>query len=584
MNKKIFNSAKEKLKGLAIEWGKADIYLVGGCVRDLLLGNPVKDIDLCVDLKDGATLFCEWLQKTHIEECHGFTTFPRFGTSKFVLKVMTKELDIECVMPRVEAYKDGPRKPSEVKYTGITEDAYRRDFCCNALYQNIITDEILDPTGHGKEDIENRVLRTPLPAKETFIDDPLRMLRAFRFSAQKWFKILDEVLSEIRDYPEYRSLSMERVQDEFNKILMTNNAVSTIRELHRTGLLGYIIPELEESWGFNQNSHYHSMNLTDHTLAVLQGVIDNDANLQVRLAALLHDIAKYKCWKKKDNGEFSYHGHELESSKLATKILERLKYPKEDIQCISEIIKEHMRIKSLYNPNTDSYTGSTKTTRRVVRDLGPLLKSTLQLIDADNKAHAPQYNMPGQVNSFLAKLDSLSEVQIVRSCPVSGNLIMSEFGLTPGPAIKEIKDIFLDWLDEDPEIPAEELITRLKEITAGNYVCGWWESYRGFCISDNEPIKGRNGITPSPYQVPMELGDWVGLSKEITRYPAIQVPRVYFMYQKYKKAKEIFNRAATVLDELFDIPGFNGVKVSFDKYHDLSGEISWEDRRPDWII
>lgn len=587
MNKKQYIEAKNLLGQLAKDWGKAKVYMVGGCVRDRLMNNYPKDLDLCIDLENGAVVFCDWLKQERQDICSDFVVYPRFGTSKFSLRLSTgKVLPIECVMPRTEAYNDGPRKPSETKYTSLEQDALRRDFCCNALYLDLETDEILDPTGHGISDLKAGILRTPLSAKETFIDDPLRMLRAFRFSARLGFTILPEVLEGIKPYPEYEKLSMERVADEFSKILQTSRAVETIRALHSCGLLGYIIPELEASWGFNQNSHYHSMNFTDHTLAVLQYVIDHgDSGLELRLAALLHDIAKPVCWKKKDNGEFSYHGHDFESANLSKSILSRLKFSGDSIKKVSELVARHMRIKSFYDPNTDSYTGSPKITRRVIRDLGDFLADEMKLIDADNHAHAPAYNMPGQVESFWKAVDNLGEVTLVRSCPVSGDVIMEKTGLKPGRVIQEIKDIFLDWLDENPGLGQDELFEKLREACEGNTFWAWFESLDGWKVSDNKPVlKESEFYFPDPYQVPMVLGEYKGLEKKPTQYRAIEKPILWLTYQRYKQAREIFDRAADVLDEMYKIPGFNGVRLTFDRYHDLSGEIMWTDRKSDWII
>ena len=167
-----------------------NIYLVGGCVRDLILGLEPKDIDLCIDIPDGIEIFSKWL-KENFEYCvSGFCEFPRYGTMKFLLHLDSGEIsEIECVIPRVETYNTGPRKPDQIKQTTIGEDALRRDFCCNALYKRVVDDVILDPTGRGLSDCRDKVLRTPLEPKKTYIDDPLRMLRAIRFYCTKNFEI-----------------------------------------------------------------------------------------------------------------------------------------------------------------------------------------------------------------------------------------------------------------------------------------------------------------------------------------------------------------------------------------------------------
>ena len=203
MKKIDYEKAVELLKEVVQDCKfKEKIYLVGGCVRDLVLGKTPKDIDLCIDYPEGTDLFVDFLKTK--PECSGFVTYNRFKTGKFSLDIgANKKIDIECVVPRVETYNQGPRKPDTVQQTNITEDASRRDFCCNALYKNLLTGEVLDPTGKGLDDCKNRILRTPLDPEQTFKDDPLRMLRAIRFACTKMFTIFEETYSKIDNIPEY---------------------------------------------------------------------------------------------------------------------------------------------------------------------------------------------------------------------------------------------------------------------------------------------------------------------------------------------------------------------------------------------
>lgn len=463
----------ESLKNIILENSNLSnhIYLVGGCVRDLVLGLNPKDIDLCIDYPDGVNVFLDWLKEAHSDICRGFTVYPRFNTGKFSLIVGNDSVDIECVVPRKETYNAGPRKPDTVIQTGIDEDAYRRDFCCNALYKNIVSGEILDPTGYGLSDCSSRILRTPLRPRETFIDDPLRMLRAIRFSCCKNFTITEEVLSEITDYPEYYELSMERVRDEFTKILMSDNPISGIRLLLNTGLLKYIIPTLANDFNYDQKSKYHHLTLGEHSLSVLDIVskrISYGTDLALRLAALLHDISKSTCYSVKEDGTRSYHGHEISSGELAKTILETLRFPNSIIQDTVFIIKNHMCIKQFYDYSTDKYTGSDKYTRKIYRHLGDNIYRVLALIDADNVSHHPDYSMPGQVSSFKEALRRVkdSSISIKHSeytSPVSGNDIKELLGIGQGRLIKTVKDIIQDYFDEDPGLSKEDLLDKYRK-------------------------------------------------------------------------------------------------------------------------
>lgn len=451
---------KELLKTIVKSWGKANVYYVGGCIRDLLLGKEPKDYDLCIDLENGSTLFTDYLKENWSSVCSGFTVFPKYGTAKFDLEGD----QIECVIPRRESYNNGPRKPDQVEYAGIYEDSLRRDFCCNALYQNVLTGEILDPTEKGREDINNKILRTPINGKETFIDDPLRMLRAFRFAYQKGFKISEEVLETITDYPEYYKLSMERIWSEFSKILITENADQAIRDLHKYKLLKYIIPEFEESWGFDQHSKYHSLDLTEHTLKVVKNV---SPNIVLRTAALLHDIAKYKEHGIREDGTWSYIGHEIKSSLLAKEILGRLKCSNDFIDQVCFLISNHMIIKQNSSPKK-VYNGNKKRTRSVMRILGENIDLVLELIDADNNAHAPEYCLKGQVEEFKKCVEDEKNRPEPLVSPISGRIIIDRLGIQEGIEVGRIKKLMQEWYDEDPTLDEEGLIQKYYEEVGNN--------------------------------------------------------------------------------------------------------------------
>lgn len=463
MEKKLFESAIGKLREI-IEGDKRfryNTYLVGGCVRDLLLGETPKDIDLCVDYPEGNTVFIDYLKDKYSRNViSGFNIFERYGTSRFTLHLPDGDVDIECVIPRVESYNLGPRKPDQVSQTNITEDAMRRDFCCNAIYKNLETGEYLDPTGKGIDDIEKRILRTPLEPVQTFKDDPLRMLRAIRFSCTKGFEIEENTLKGIDYYCEYDNLSFERIQEEFNKILMSPKAEEGIRLMIDTKLIYRCIPEFVRYRDFEQHSKYHSMTWLEHTLSVFRIVVLNNpkASLELRLASLLHDISKPECFQKKPDGQYSFHGHEEASAKRSKVILKNLKYPNSVIDKVFFLVKYHMILKQFYSQETMRYTGKPKNTRKIVNILGNNLEEELELIEADNMSHSLKYNIKGQVESFKEELENLKidSSQEIKS-PVTGVDIMSWFNVSPGKLIKEIKDAIQDIYEEDPFLEKEEL-------------------------------------------------------------------------------------------------------------------------------
>ena len=596
-----------KLASLVKNWNpEAKVYAVGGYVRDEILKERMKDIDLVIDLpgeSNPAVAFVDYLKASHIPDCSGFTVYPRFGTAKFDLSVGHCVEPIECVMPRKEHYADGPRKPSGVEKTTIEEDATRRDFCCNALYKDLQTGEILDPTGRGLNDLKNKILDTPLDPKETFKDDPLRMLRAIRFSATKGFTVSERVMSEIKPIPEYYQLSMERIRDEFEKII-SKSLVSPSRYiwiLHDTGLLKNIIPELEESWGFNQNSKYHSMNLTDHTLAVLDNFHANHGRVNglgravVSMAALLHDISKYKIHAQKPDGTFSYHGHEVESAKMAVDILRRLKYSEAFISDVKVVIENHMMMKSMYNYSTGKYTGSPKSTRKIIAKFksDDLLDDALALIDADNLSHAPEWCMPGQVQGFYDAMiamhvPSLSATTLI--APVSGDDIMKRYGLNPGKQIGKIKDVMQELYLGKPDISEDDLFVMYEAEFKDRGFWVWGEYGRCFA-SIPQPKTKSYGNTPhiecDDYRDAMELDseeEWMVPESGMKFYSAIEYPDIYIRCRTHKNSRILVDKILDLMEEFHSMPGFKNVEVSLDCSNDASGFVEWHNHKTDYIL
>lgn len=600
MNKIEYTKAIELLKNIVQDCKfKEKIYLVGGCVRDLELGLTPKDIDLCIDYPEGTNLFMEFL-KTR-SECSGFVVYNRFKTGKFVLDLGDSKIDIECVVPRVETYNNGPRKPDNVQQTTISEDAVRRDFCCNALYMNLLSGKILDPTGQGIQDCKEKILRTPLDPKKTYIDDPLRMLRAIRFFCTKEFSIETKTYSNITDYPEYYSLSKERIRDEFTKILMSKKAVQGIRALVSKGLMKNIILKFQEYYTFNQNNKHHDKTWAEHSFAVLDYVIKNNRNasLELRLAALLHDVSKPTCYQIKDDGTFSYHGHEMESAKEARDILIDLKYSGEIINKVVFLIENHMCIKQLYNYDTHEYTGKPKKTRQLIRHLGENLYDEMRLIDADNMCHKPCWNMLGQVESFLRETERIKNLQPIPNftVPVSGEEIMKFFEIESGKLVRDIKQIFQDYYDEDPELneyglfckyisefgPVQPDKNHTLWIVKRDYLDNCYSCYssqpsrlKDYWICDDIPLKITNLE---------ELYNNIPKVGEVIQIQGGMLPRVWRKKQRQLKAREKMKDLEEAAIKLYqEFPEFESLEFRLDNGPDLYAKVKWNDNTfEEWI-
>ena len=579
MEKKLFESAIGKLREIIErdERFRTNTYLVGGCVRDLLLGETPKDIDLCIDYQEGSTEFIKYLEKNYPRsEVSGFTVFQRYGTSRFTLHLSDGNVEIECVIPRTESYNNGPRKPDQVSQTSIQEDAMRRDFCCNALYKNLESGDILDPTEKGYKDLEDRILRTPLDPEQTFKDDPLRMLRAIRFACTKGFKIEENTKNNIKYYTEYGDLSMERIQDEFNKILMSQYAEEGIRELIRSHLILRIIPEFWKYSEFDQHSKYHSMSWLEHTLSVLRVILKNNprASLELRLAALLHDISKPTIYKIKDDGQYSYHNHEIDSSERARKILVNLKYPLSVINKVCFLVENHMIIKSLYSYKTHTYTGKPKKTRKIIRETGDNLEELMELIEADNLSHAKEWNMPGQVESFWEEVERIkSEPETsgnnTFTAPINGDDILNFLMISPGKLVREVKNILQDYYDDSPGLEKEELLDKYSNEFSEVV---WFAKGEGdyYYVFSNKPVKKGSSFwwsndTDLPYKVKKNDINYEDIvKKELMKVSAMYCPEIYRKFRRKQRIDQISKKLGCVITELNFIDGFEKLTLNYD--------------------
>jgi len=303
---KIFESQTDKIKASVefiknlikgTEW-EGNVFIAGGAVRDELMGNDPKDIDLLINIPDGGILFAEWITKKLgiYREGSNPVIYPRFGTAKFTLRrqkhngIDLSSVDIECVMPRKEIYVDGDRKP-DVSHGSLKDDVDRRDFTTNSLLKDLSTGEILDLTGMGRDDIKNGIVRTPLDPDIIFTEDPLRMLRAVRFAIKYNWKLPLFMIRALRkNAKKLPNISSERIQEELNKMLLTDNPDKAIRLLQILGLSKYIFPEMDKLIKMKQN-RFHKYDVMKHSLEVLK---NTPPDLITRLSALLHDVGKGK--------------------------------------------------------------------------------------------------------------------------------------------------------------------------------------------------------------------------------------------------------------------------------------------------
>lgn len=422
------------------EW-EGRVFAVGGCVRDEIMGLPIKDVDMVVDLPDGGTRFAQWLFDQGVVK-GSVVKYESFGTAMLKLLAFPED-ELEFVQSRKEKYPDRRSRNPVVAFGTIEDDSFRRDLTINSLDINISTGELLDVTGHGVEDIRNHVLRTPLDPDETFDDDPLRILRAIRFSSRFGWQIDDRTFQGmVRKAPRLEIITVERIQDEFSKMFLSDRPVMAMELLMKSGAMRFVFPELEQTIDLAQNG-YHFGTVWEHTLAVLDKVQEKD--LVLRLAALLHDVGKLQTRSMSEDGKVQFIGHEKAGADLAAQMLLRLKFPTAVIKEVSFLIGKHMLSKQ-WGDSLEKMKDKRLRELQFECATEDRFERLVSLIDADNRSHADGFCLPGQAQAFRSRTVAMKQEGTALfgyKLPVSGKDVMELKGLKPGPEVKEALEYVL---------------------------------------------------------------------------------------------------------------------------------------------
>ena len=459
----VFKVVSETAKELGVR-----AFVIGGYVRDCFLGKPNKDIDIVVEMPGQAghdekgaghnagqdvrpgILLAEAIGK----KCHArVSVFKNFGTA--MLKY--QGIEVEFVGARKESYNRDSRKPI-VEDGTLEEDQLRRDFTINAMAFSLQEEDygaLVDPFG-GIKDLAAGIIRTPLEPEQTYSDDPLRMLRAIRFAArlstpEHKFTIVPESLQAMKNMADrMQILSKERIVEELNKMLMTENPAMAFELMEETGLLGRFLPELSRLKGVETvDGKGHKENFT-HTMQVVQNVIlfekeeGREPNLWLHWAALLHDIGKPISKRYVAGQGWTFHGHEVVGARMVPEIFQKLKMPlNEKMKYVQKLVNLHLRPIALVD---DEVTDSA--VRRLLFDAGEDIDDLMLLCNADitskNPAKVAKLRRNFElVKAKMAEVEAKDEIRNWKN-PITGDYIMELFGLSPCNIIGQLKDMVKD--------------------------------------------------------------------------------------------------------------------------------------------
>lgn len=459
-----------------LENANFEVFLVGGCVRDLIIGEDPKDWDITTNAKPEQII--ELFEKTIYENKFGTVgvCIPNINehTREEINSNVTHETSnnkeynkntgvthetkyhiVEVTPYRLESKYSDFRHPDEVKFSAnIEDDLKRRDFTINALAYNPNKGQIID-LYKGQDDIKDKVIRAVGNPNDRFREDALRMLRAIRFSTQLNFAISYETMQSIVDNSNLiKNIAFERIRDEFTKIIMSNNGVSGIGLLQKLGLLKYIIPELEEGIGCEQKGA-HIYDVWEHLLQALDHASKKRWSLEIRLSALFHDIGKPRSRRTGTKKAYTFYGHEVIGERMVKKIMERLRYPNNITDKVISFTRNHM-----FFSDTEKITLSA--VRRIIGYVGKENIWDLMKVRECDRVGMKKAEAPYRLRKYHAMIEEVLHDPIsVSQLAIDGNYLINELHMKPSRRMGWILNALLEEVIDNPTKNTKENLTEL---------------------------------------------------------------------------------------------------------------------------
>jgi tRNA nucleotidyltransferase (CCA-adding enzyme) len=452
-----------------LEQSGFEAYLVGGCVRDLLMDKEPKDWDITTSAKPEQIIAL--FEKTVYENTFGTVAVmvPSFDHAQDVSRETSAQgvnhetleyMTVEVTPFRLEAKYSDLRHPDEVKFSDkLEDDLKRRDFTVNAMsYRKVGNGHGLTDIFGGLKDIQNKVLRTVGDPDERFGEDALRMLRAVRFSVQLDFSVSHETSESIlKNSDLIKKISAERIHDEFVKIINSKNPSGGMVMLEKFGLLKHIIPELSEGIGCIQSGE-HIYDVWEHGLRALQHAADKDWPLNIRLSALFHDIGKPRSRREEGRPgkkQYTFYGHEVIGARMTKKIMERLKFPRKEIELAEKLVRHHM-----FFSDTELITLSA--VRRIITKIGTENIWLLMNVRECDRVGTNKKETSYRLRKYHAMIEeALRDPISVGQLKINGEFMMKELGINPGPRMGWMLNALLEEVLDDP---TKNTVERLSDL------------------------------------------------------------------------------------------------------------------------